>query len=209
MSDAIKTMTREELEGVAELFKMALRRLADFAGMEFTECEFDPEEVARTIRVGILDRGMVPFMQGRISAEEEIARVCHEVNRAYCAALGDFSQDPWEAAPEWQRVSCRKGVDLHLMGEFGPEASHMAWLMEKVAAGWKYGPVKNAERLEHPCMVPFAELPKEQQAKDFIFRAVVHALKHRVVGAEKMSRALRADDMLGAAVDPRGGFDGE
>jgi hypothetical protein len=27
-------------------------------------------------------------------------------------------------------------------------------------------------------MVPFAHLPNEQQAKDYIFRAVVHALAH-------------------------------
>lgn len=51
---------------------------------------------------------------------DKIARVCHEVNRAYCQALGDNSQPAWEDAPAWQR---------------------------------------------------------EQQAKDFIFRAVVHAMK--------------------------------
>jgi hypothetical protein len=30
---------------------------------------------------------------------EEIAKVAHEVNRAYCQALGDFSQPKWEDAP--------------------------------------------------------------------------------------------------------------
>ena len=40
-----------------------------------------------------------------------------------------------------------------------------------------YGEEKDPERKVHPCMVPFNELPREQQAKDFIFRAVVHALK--------------------------------
>jgi hypothetical protein len=28
-------------------------------------------------------------------------------------------------------------------------------------------------------MLPFDELPPEQQAKDFIFRAIVHALKEQ------------------------------
>lgn len=108
---------------------------------------------------------------------DRIARVCHEVNRAYRTALGEDPGPTWEDAPAWQRESIRMGVDLHLMGDFGPEASHMAWLKTKEEAGWKWGQVKDPEAKVHPCMVPFAELPREQQAKDFIFRAVVHALK--------------------------------
>lgn len=108
--------------------------------------------------------------------QDQIARVAHEVNKAYCEALGDTSQAAWEDAPEWQRESARMGVDLHMMGDFGPEASHISWSRQKLDDGWKYGTVKDAEKKEHPCLVPFEELPREQQAKDFIFRAVVHAL---------------------------------
>jgi hypothetical protein len=108
---------------------------------------------------------------------DRIARVCHEVNRAYCAALGDNSQPAWDDAPSWQRESVRMGVDLHLMGDFGPEASHLSWMNEKYNTGWVYGEVKDPEKKEHPCLVPFDQLPKEQQAKDYIFRAVVHALR--------------------------------
>src|SRR5438105_262770 len=36
---------------------------------------------------------------------EACARAAHEVNRAYCLALGDASQVAWEDAPEWQRSS--------------------------------------------------------------------------------------------------------
>lgn len=108
--------------------------------------------------------------------QDQIARVCHEVNRAYCQAIGDFSQPSWEDAPEWQRESARAGVDLHLSGDFGPEASHINWMKQKVDDGWVYGPVKDPDNKQHPCIVPFDQLPVEQQAKDFIFRAVVHAL---------------------------------
>ena len=107
----------------------------------------------------------------------DIARTCHEVNRAYCQALGDMSQPSWEDAPGWQKESALMGVRLHLGGDHGPEASHESWMAQKLAEGWVYGPVKNPEKKEHPCMVPFLELPKEQQAKDFIFRAVVHSLR--------------------------------
>lgn len=109
--------------------------------------------------------------------KEDIARVAHEVNRAYCQALGDHSQPAWEQAPEWQRASARMGVDLHTMGNFGPEASHISWCNQKVEDGWVYGPVKDADRRTHPCLMPFDQLPQAQQAKDFIFRGVVHALR--------------------------------
>lgn len=107
----------------------------------------------------------------------EIARIAHEVNRAYCEAMGDNSQPTWENAPQWQKDSALLGVELHTSGDHGPEASHESWMAQKVADGWKYGPEKNPGIKEHPCMVPFSDLPKEQQAKDFLFRGVVHALR--------------------------------
>ncbi len=110
---------------------------------------------------------------------DDIARVAHEINRAYCEALGDTSQPSWEEAPAWQRESARAGVDFHLMfPEADPEAIHVSWLSQKEADGWVFGEVKDPEAKTHPCIIPFSELPTEQQAKDFLFRAVVHALQH-------------------------------
>lgn len=107
----------------------------------------------------------------------DIARVCHEVNRAYCHSLGDHSQASWELAPDWQRESAINGVRLHIGNpKAGPEASHIAWAQQKRVDGWKYGPVKDPINKLHPCLVPFDELPRDQQAKDFIFRAIVHTL---------------------------------
>lgn len=108
---------------------------------------------------------------------EQIARVCHEVNRAYCEALGDLSQPAWEASPQWQKDSAMLGVKLHSENNVGPRASHESWMAQKVAEGWVYGPVKDPESKTHHCIVPFDMLPQAQQAKDFIFRAVVHALR--------------------------------
>lgn len=107
----------------------------------------------------------------------QIAEVCHEVNRAYCEALGDASQPSWSEAPQWQKDSAMLGVDLHCTKDVGPEASHVSWMAQKLVDGWTYGEVKDPEAKTHPCIMPFDQLPKEQQAKDFIFRAVVHALR--------------------------------
>lgn len=113
---------------------------------------------------------------------EDIARVAHEVNRAYCEAIGDNSQPVWEEAPDWQKDSAINGVRFHLANPNAtPEASHEKWMKQKEAEGWKYGPVKNPEAKEHPCFVPYAELPENQKAKDYLFRGVVHALRHLVI----------------------------
>lgn len=110
---------------------------------------------------------------------EQIARVAHEVNRAYCEALGDSSQPAWEDAPQWQRDSAMLGVKLHTENpSASAAASHESWMAQKVADGWVYGPEKRPELKQHHCIVPFDQLPVEQQAKDFIFRGVVHALAH-------------------------------
>jgi hypothetical protein len=50
-------------------------------------------------------------------------------------------------------------------------------MADKVAAGWHYGEVKDAEAKTHPCMVAYEELPFEQRVKDHVFRAIVSALK--------------------------------
>ena len=103
-----------------------------------------------------------------------IAKKCHEINRAYCAALGDASQLPWEQAPEWQRQSAINGVQFHIEHpDAGPDASHNSWLEEKRRDGWKFGPVKDADKKEHPCFVPYDQLPSEQKAKDYLFKGVV------------------------------------
>ena len=112
---------------------------------------------------------------------EQIAQVAHEINRAYCQAIGDDSQPTWEKAPEWQKSSAIKGVDFHLTNPHaGPDASHNSWLKQKEEEGWQWGPEKDPEKKEHPCFVPYNQLPTEQQAKDYLFRQVVHSLKNQL-----------------------------
>lgn len=109
------------------------------------------------------------------SAMRAIACLAHEVNRAYCAALGDDSQPPWDEAPDWQRDSAFDGVMFHLEHpDAGPSGSHENWLRHKQADGWVYGETKDPDAKTHPCMVPFEQLPVEQKVKDHLFTAIVH-----------------------------------
>lgn len=106
-----------------------------------------------------------------------IAKVAHEVNRAYCAALGDTSQLPWRDAPAWQHDSAVGGVEFHIANPGAtPAESHAQWLKRKAEDGWTWGETKDPEKKTHPCLLPYDRLPEAQRAKDYLFRAVVHQL---------------------------------
>lgn len=108
---------------------------------------------------------------------EEIARVVHQVNRAYCLAIGDTSQVRWEDAPQWQKDSAFNGI-LKIVEnpEMTPEQSHDEWSLKKMQDGWKYGPVKDEILMTHPAMVPYSDLSAEVKAKDYIFSEIVKEL---------------------------------
>lgn len=107
----------------------------------------------------------------------DVAIVAHEANRAYCHVIGDNSQVPWLKAPDWQRQSAVDGVKNIRGGKVTrPSQSHESWLAEKERTGWTFGPVKDAEKKEHPCFVPYDQLPEEQKKKDALFFNVVVAL---------------------------------
>ena len=108
---------------------------------------------------------------------EDIARIAYETNRAYCVTLGDMSQNPWDKAFQWQKDSVISGVKFHRdNSNITPEDSHQNWYNEKMQAGWVYGPVKDPETKQHPCMVSYRDLPDDQKIKDHLFSSVVEAL---------------------------------
>ena len=108
---------------------------------------------------------------------EEVAKITHEANKSLCETQGDFSQLSWNDAPDWQKAPVINGVKFHLENPTAtPENSHENWLKEKAEDGWKYGEVKNPEIKEHPCFLPYNQLPPEQRAKDYLFRSIIHGL---------------------------------
>lgn len=103
------------------------------------------------------------------------AKAAHAANRAYCEAIGDPVMPDWQNAPDWHISSLMQGVVSVLKGN-GPEKNHESWLEARRADGWKYGPVKDEGKKEHPCLVAYASLPPTQQVKDLIFVEVVQAM---------------------------------
>lgn len=111
---------------------------------------------------------------------EQIARIVYEANRTYCKTIGDNSFGEWEDAPDWQKETLYNGVRYHMIHHKAgtvpvSSKSHENWLAEKERTGWKYGPVKDPEKKEHPCFVPYDQLPPEQRLKDYLFGAIVKA----------------------------------
>jgi hypothetical protein len=53
--------------------------------------------------------------------------------------------------------------------ETTPEREHDSWWRAYEAMGWKYGPVRDRERKEHPDMVPYNDLTIDERDKDEIF----------------------------------------
>ena len=107
-------------------------------------------------------------------AIEKIAKICHQANKAFCETIGDDSQKDWEEADDWQRVSAINGVGFVAQNPDAPaSASHDSWMKEKIETGWVFGEEKDELKKTHPCIVPFEDLPLDQQRKDHLFKNIV------------------------------------
>lgn len=105
---------------------------------------------------------------------EDIAKVWHEANRVYSRITGYGWQSGSE---EWQRDSVIKGVQFALDNPNStPESKHEAWYKDMEKDGWRFGFVEDPVKKEHPYMLPYDMLPKEQRVKDKLFQAIVKAL---------------------------------
>ena len=43
---------------------------------------------------------------------------------------------------------------------------HEVWAAGRMADGWKYGPVRDDAKKEHPCLVPYEQLSEEEKDYD-------------------------------------------
>lgn len=129
----------------------------------------------------------LPSVDTALSWLDKIAILAHEANRIWQALHPSSTVQvapTWKDAPEYMRHSSIEGVKAILRGDVTtPEQSHESWLRERQSQGWKYGSVKNETTKEHPCFVPYADLPTDQRAKDAIFFHLVRSLIDAHTGA--------------------------
>ena len=43
---------------------------------------------------------------------------------------------------------------------------HDVWAKNRIAEGWTWGPVRDDEKRQTPCLVPYEELPEEEEEPD-------------------------------------------
>lgn len=121
---------------------------------------------------------------------EYIAKICHQANKAYCESIGDFSQHSWEAAPFEIKASAVDGVEYRLANpKATPKDMHDNWLATKKEQGWVYGEKKNEELKQHPCMVPYADLPEAQKLKDELFSEIVNVFAATMKETKNVNKA--------------------
>lgn len=44
--------------------------------------------------------------------------------------------------------------------------THENWAAQRLADGWRHGPARDDARKEHPCLVPYDELPEAEREYD-------------------------------------------
>lgn len=46
------------------------------------------------------------------------------------------------------------------------ENTHDVWAATRIAQGWSYGPERDDSTKQHPCLVPYADLPESEKEYD-------------------------------------------
>jgi len=102
-----------------------------------------------------------------------IAALCYEANKVYSETLGE-ENGQWQYASEHVRASIISAINYFVAERVSiPEDIHNFWLVHKKTDGWKYGKEKDMCDKTHPNILPYKELPPEQQFKDKLFLAIV------------------------------------
>ncbi|MDR3218195.1 MAG: Ryanodine receptor Ryr [Dysgonamonadaceae bacterium] len=57
-------------------------------------------------------------------------------------------------------------ANLMEIAELLAKNTHEVWAAARIAEGWKYGVERNDERKEHPCLIPYKELPENEKEYD-------------------------------------------
>ena len=58
------------------------------------------------------------------------------------------------------------GEELDSLIDALAENVHDQWSLGRIKAGWQYGPERNDEKKENPCLVPYNELPESEKEYD-------------------------------------------
>lgn len=135
----------------------------------------------------------------------DIAGACYEVDRALCQHNGDYTSRPWDEASAWQVEAACHGVAALLQDTtLTPAEQHELWMQHKLDNGWSWGPNKDENLKQHPCILPYDQLPEHQRLKDVLFQANARYLLQFMVrgtqetySAEQVKTAIDDEELTG------------
>jgi hypothetical protein len=83
------------------------------------------------------------------------------------------------------------GQDILDLTELLARNAHEVWAQARFTEGWRFGLQRDDEKKEHPCLVPYEELPESEREYDRkvameTLKAII-SLRYRI---EKISREL-------------------
>ena len=110
---------------------------------------------------------------------EMIAEFVHEALSCWARQRGMPAYPNWADAEDWMRASTIESVE-HVLNnpEAAAGAQHVQWMEQKLRDGWKFGETKDPDAKTHPMLIPFADLPADERAKDAIIIGLVRALSN-------------------------------
>ena len=56
--------------------------------------------------------------------------------------------------------------ELMALAEAISKNVHEVWAQNRIREGWTYGPVRDDQKRQTPCLVPYDQLPEEEKADD-------------------------------------------
>lgn len=56
--------------------------------------------------------------------------------------------------------------DILELSELLAKNAHDVWAQERIRQGWSYGEMRDDGKKEHPCLVPYEELPESEKEYD-------------------------------------------
>lgn len=108
---------------------------------------------------------------------KHLAKIYHENIRMLQEINSEKVSPPWEDTPDWMIEGTFDSINFHLANPAASaSASHENWMGEKIRTGWRFGPVKDPDKKTHPLLIPFSELPAEQQMKDILGKALIDTM---------------------------------
>lgn len=111
---------------------------------------------------------------------EEIAKVAYQTYREYLKNTNSTTNLlDWDECPDWEKKSAIIGVRTYINNpEDSIEKNHERWMKERLTNNGVYYTERDKISFDYLPRepIPFLQLSKKLQVKDFIFQNVVYAL---------------------------------